>query len=239
MTNKERLSDLEAGLGMMQDEFQKLTVGIDDRIRGIESSFQRTLKETLGRMREMVTNSREGGFNAPRQSREPDIRPQTTPQEEMVNPFAPVRHNPHRVKLEFLKFSGGDPTEWISKAKQYFAYHEMPLEKRVSFASYHLTDEANEWWQAISKARGTDPSQVHGRRLRRSCGPGLVQWTAKTSTKRFRIYAKKDHCWSTRESLNDSRTRWKAGWRKLWLVHSWDVSTPTSPMLYAYSSPKP
>lgn len=28
----------------------------------------------------------------------------------------------------------------------------MPLEQRVSFASYHLEDEANEWWHATTKA---------------------------------------------------------------------------------------
>ena len=52
----------------------------------------------------------------------------------------------------FPKFQEGDPTAWLSKAKQYFTYQEMPLDRRVSFASYHLEDEANEWWQATSKA---------------------------------------------------------------------------------------
>lgn len=160
MTNKERLDNLEAGLGMLQDEFEKFTVGIDDRIRGMESSFQRTLEENLGRMQELVASNREGGSSAPRRSREPDTRHSTPRQEETLHPFAPVRVNARHVKLEFPKFSSGDPTEWMSKAKQYFAYHDMPVEQRVSFASYHLTEEANEWWQAITKARGLNPHHI-------------------------------------------------------------------------------
>lgn len=56
------------------------------------------------------------------------------------------------VKLQFPKFNEGDPTSWISKTKQYFAYQNIPQDQRVSFASYHLEDEANEWWQATTKA---------------------------------------------------------------------------------------
>lgn len=84
-------------------------------------------------------------------------------QEETVNPFAaPPRAPLHQIKLEFPKFcgEGGDPSEWISKAKQYFSYHEMPMEQRVSFASYHLSEDANEWWQVLSKARGLNPHQT-------------------------------------------------------------------------------
>ncbi|XP_010474544.1 PREDICTED: uncharacterized protein LOC104754084 [Camelina sativa] len=36
----------------------------------------------------------------------------------------------------------------------------MPREQRVSFASYHLTEEANLWWQAKSKAIGLPDRQM-------------------------------------------------------------------------------
>lgn len=69
--------------------------------------------------------------------------------------FAPIA--PHRnIKLDFPKFQQGDPTAWISKAKQYFDYQDMAQAQRVSFASYHLEDEANEWWQVTSKALGEE-----------------------------------------------------------------------------------
>lgn len=77
------------------------------------------------------------------------------------NPFAPVVQGHHRhVKLDFPRFHSDDPTECMSKAKQYFAYHEMPRDQRVSFASYHLSEEANEWWQSLTKARRNDPHQI-------------------------------------------------------------------------------
>lgn len=68
----------------------------------------------------------------------------------------PVNHFRH-IKLDCPRFDGGDPTEWLSKIKQYFAFHEVPMEQRVGFASYHLTAEANAWWQATSKALRLHP----------------------------------------------------------------------------------
>ncbi|CAE6071179.1 unnamed protein product [Arabidopsis arenosa] len=41
--------------------------------------------------------------------------------------------------IGYPRFDGGDPTEWLSKLKQYFTLHEIPSEQRVSFASYHLS----------------------------------------------------------------------------------------------------
>lgn len=62
--------------------------------------------------------------------------------------------------MEFPKFTDGDPTSWLSKAKQYFGYYDIQYEQKVSFASYHLNDEANEWWQATSKALNDDQTPI-------------------------------------------------------------------------------
>lgn len=70
--------------------------------------------------------------------------------------MAPLAPNHCPVKLEFLRFSGEDPTEWVSKANHYFNYQGMPLDQQVSFSSYHLDGVANEWWQVISKALRED-----------------------------------------------------------------------------------
>lgn len=160
--NKERIDDLEAGLGLVQDELQKLSTGINDKFRGLELTLNRTVEESLSRMMEMVTTGREGGSSISRGNRQTEEHQPSGHRESHTNPLAPapVMNNFRHVKLEFPKFNGGDPTEWMSKAKQYFAYHEMPREQRVSFASYHLSEEANEWWQAVSKARGLDPYQT-------------------------------------------------------------------------------
>ncbi|CAL9238536.1 unnamed protein product [Arabidopsis halleri] len=60
------------------------------------------------------------------------------------------------MKLDFPRFKGGDPTAWISKANQYFDYNGTPKDQKVQFTSYHMEDEASEWWQAISKALRED-----------------------------------------------------------------------------------
>ncbi|KAG2312748.1 hypothetical protein Bca4012_027308 [Brassica carinata] len=83
--------------------------------------------------------------------------PHPPPHEQQQHP--PQNPQPHRhIKLNFPRFHGGDPTEWLSKAKQYFAYQGIPRANQVSFASYHLTQEANEWWLATAKALGLDPN---------------------------------------------------------------------------------
>lgn len=65
-----------------------------------------------------------------------------------------------QFKLEFPKFSDGDPTAWLSKAKQYFSYLDMSYDQRVSFGSYHLNYEANEQWQATTKALNEDQTPI-------------------------------------------------------------------------------
>lgn len=158
-SNKERLDGLEAGLGLVQDDLQKATSGMvdkihsmettfDEKLRAVENSLQRTIQESTEQMRILVNQLRENGIG----TAVGHHRGGGNPRHEQ-----PI-HAPHRhVKLELPRFNGGDPTEWISKAKQYFAYQEIPEEQRVSFASYHLTEEANEWWQATAKKLGINP----------------------------------------------------------------------------------
>lgn len=161
VSQKERIDDLEASLGMVQDELQQLSTGINDKFRGMEQLLQRSLEESMGQMREMVSSLREDGSSVSRRSHNNITPNPVVRQEEPVNPFAaPPRIPLRQIKLEFPKFRGGDPSEWMSKAKQYFSYHEMPVAQRVNFASYHLSEEANEWWQALSKARGLNPHQT-------------------------------------------------------------------------------
>nr|VDD08912.1 unnamed protein product [Brassica oleracea] len=148
-SNKERLSDLETGLGMVQDE----VATINENIRSLELSFRQTLAEA-------ISGLQEGGSNAPRASRRTDeTQHQGSFQRENANPLGQIMAHRH-VKLQFPKFNEGDPIAWISKAKQYFAYQNIPPDHRVSFASYHLEDEANEWWQATMKALAEEETVV-------------------------------------------------------------------------------
>lgn len=159
---KERLDDLEAGLGLVQDELQKMNVGAAENFQRMENSFNNTLEDSMNRIIAMRTSNREDGATASRGNQQTEGNQVMIQGGENLNMFAPgpIQALKRHVKIEFPRFYGGDPTEWVSKAKQYFVYHEMPREQRVSFSSYHLSEEANEWCQAITKARRLDLNQT-------------------------------------------------------------------------------
>ncbi|XP_023638902.1 uncharacterized protein LOC111830637 [Capsella rubella] len=148
-TNKERLEDLEANVGTMQGDIQKLSSDVTAKLQIVEHSLQsiaddnrRTADENRAAINRMMALLA-GNHDAPTAQREPR-RLENNP------PIA--RH----VKLDLQRFHGDEAPEWISKVHQYFAYHEIPPQQQVSIAAYHLTGEANEWWQATSKRLGTD-----------------------------------------------------------------------------------
>lgn len=157
--NKDRIEELEKGLGFITDEIHHLKTGIGDnaeKFRRLEESNQ-SMENNIKRLMEMMTPDRGANSNAPPVLTRPEL-PNPPRREDVVQVF-PAPANPFRqIKLDCPRFDGGDPTEWLSKIKQYFTFHEIPMEQRVSFAAYHLTSEANGWWQAISKALHLDPN---------------------------------------------------------------------------------
>uniref|UniRef100_A0A7N2KR02 Uncharacterized protein n=1 Tax=Quercus lobata TaxID=97700 RepID=A0A7N2KR02_QUELO len=59
---------------------------------------------------------------------------------------------PKPIRLDFPRFSGGDPSAWIFRAEQFFRYYEIPKEEKVLNASYHLDDEALIWFQDCERS---------------------------------------------------------------------------------------
>lgn len=53
--------------------------------------------------------------------------------------------------MDFPKFYGEDPTEWLSRASQYFDFQETAEAQKVALASFHLEDEAYQWWQWLER----------------------------------------------------------------------------------------
>ncbi|CAL1381696.1 unnamed protein product [Linum trigynum] len=51
------------------------------------------------------------------------------------------------ARLEFPQFVEEEPGAWFPRVEQFFEYHEVLEEQRVSLASFHLEGEANQWWQ--------------------------------------------------------------------------------------------
>ncbi|KAF5470911.1 hypothetical protein F2P56_011397 [Juglans regia] len=56
------------------------------------------------------------------------------------------------IKVEFPRFSGGNPVAWVYKANQYFLYHQVPPGQRIFFASFYMEEEALVWFQNSSEA---------------------------------------------------------------------------------------
>ncbi len=54
-----------------------------------------------------------------------------------------------KPKIDFPKFGGGDPYEWLDKADQYFDVYDIPRADRVTLASFHLEGRASRWWRWI------------------------------------------------------------------------------------------
>ena len=52
-----------------------------------------------------------------------------------------------KPKIDFPRFSGGDPHEWLDKAKHYFHMYEVPREERVDVACFFLDGRASKWWR--------------------------------------------------------------------------------------------
>ncbi|VYS58892.1 unnamed protein product [Arabidopsis thaliana] len=43
--------------------------------------------------------------------------------EEAAPSFITPDHNYQHIKLDYARFDGGDPTEWLSKLQQYITFH--------------------------------------------------------------------------------------------------------------------
>lgn len=54
-----------------------------------------------------------------------------------------------QVKLDFLEFSGGDPSYWINQSERYFWRHGIIAEDQVAFATFHLEGHAQIWYQCL------------------------------------------------------------------------------------------
>lgn len=58
------------------------------------------------------------------------------------------------LKLQFPRFSGGDPTGWLYQASQYFEFQSIALEEQVNLASIHLDGIALQWHRWFTKLKG-------------------------------------------------------------------------------------
>ena len=144
-SNKERIEQLEAGIGLIHDNVSRIEMGMADKFQQLETTLHR-LMEAVSISREEVVGStggrrRDGHHSGRAESSTPMFQ----------SKFA---------KLEFPRFAARDPTMWLTKVRQFFDYQETPGTQKVQYAAYHLEDEANEWWQATKRAYAEEETEI-------------------------------------------------------------------------------
>ena len=107
-TNKERIEQLEVGLGGVQDGLHRMELGMADRLRQVEETLNR-LSDVLLANQEIPNHHREG------------------------NDRGRMVVSSKTAKLEFPRFSRDDPTEWFNRVNQFFEFQNTPEARRVSF----------------------------------------------------------------------------------------------------------
>ncbi|XP_077226272.1 uncharacterized protein LOC143859450 [Tasmannia lanceolata] len=56
------------------------------------------------------------------------------------------------LKLDFPRFSGGDPTAWLFKVAQFFSFHQTPENQKLLMVSFHMEGSAASWFQWMSNS---------------------------------------------------------------------------------------
>ena len=136
-TNKERIENLEAGLGGLQEGVHRMEMGMADKLIQLET--------TINRLSEVLLSTK---MNAHFDSHEPDPYPRPA-RENQEAPRLVVSSK--TAKLEFPRFEGGDPTEWFARVDQFFEFQATAETQKVRLASFHLEGEANQWWRWMSR----------------------------------------------------------------------------------------
>jgi hypothetical protein len=147
-TNKERIENLEAALGGLQDNFNKMELGVTDKLQQLEAAISRISEVLLPRQEPNSSNVQERSGQAfGARSRD-------------TTDGGRSMFSSKLAKLEFPKYFGTDPTEWLTRVDQFFEYQGTLEAQKVSLASFHLEGEANQWWQWLRKAYHEDKKEV-------------------------------------------------------------------------------
>ncbi|GKD49207.1 ty3-gypsy retrotransposon protein [Tanacetum coccineum] len=56
-----------------------------------------------------------------------------------------------QVKLDFPRFGGSDPLNWLFRAEQFFTYYDTPDAQQLTIASVHFEGSVVPWFQMLQK----------------------------------------------------------------------------------------
>ncbi|RVW35013.1 Retrovirus-related Pol polyprotein from transposon 17.6 [Vitis vinifera] len=149
-TNKERIEQLEAGLGGLQDRMSRMELGLTDKMHQMEETIHRLSEALLSNKEESSSNTNDRNGRV-RNNRDNSKEQMEGGQQMFLSKLA---------KLEFPRYSGNDPTERFNKVDQFFEYQGIPAAQKVSLASFHLEGEANQWWQWLRRSYSEEGKEV-------------------------------------------------------------------------------
>ncbi|KAK8483156.1 hypothetical protein V6N12_019587 [Hibiscus sabdariffa] len=144
-SNKERIENLEASFSTIQTNLNKLELGFNDKLQRLEDALTKLTGALLSDS--SVSGNDHNGHSSV--GRFPD---NSSPGHQLVSS--------RLAKLEFPKFAGDDPTEWLNKVQQFFTFQNVTEANKVSLTSFHLEGEANQWWQWLLRTVKEEGKEV-------------------------------------------------------------------------------
>ncbi|XP_043817377.1 uncharacterized protein LOC110625649 [Manihot esculenta] len=148
-TNKERIENLEAAIGQLKNTVGQLQGSISQMDYGINSKLQ-LIEVAISKFSEMSFSNKDGSSSIRDRSQNRYGR------EDSREGGKPIFAS-KLAKIEFPKFSGDDPIEWMTRVEQFFDYQKTYTFEKVC---YHLQGEVNQWWRWLKRSYEEEGKEV-------------------------------------------------------------------------------
>lgn len=89
------------------------------------------------------------------------------------------------VKLDFPRFDGTNPLDWIFKAEQFFEYYSTPDDQRMKIASVHMDGAVVPWFQVMRKKNEIPTWEALAKAMELEFGPSRFE---APRAKLFKLY---------------------------------------------------
>ncbi|XP_041009333.1 uncharacterized protein LOC121253378 [Juglans microcarpa x Juglans regia] len=79
------------------------------------------------------------------------------------------------LRIDFPKFNGVDPVEWILKAEQFFEYFNTPEDQKIQIAFFHMEGKALSWFSWLKDSGTMGKWEEFTAALRVRFGPSIFE----------------------------------------------------------------
>ena len=109
-TNKERIENLEVGLGGLQANLSRMELGVNDKLHQLENA--------ISKISEVLSTRQNPTFSNVNERNGQSSYGRSCENTEGGRPMFSSK----LAKLEFPKYFGDDPTKWFTRVDQFFEY---------------------------------------------------------------------------------------------------------------------